>query len=171
MATRRPPSAAASLAPDPQAAALAELSRWMDAKFHIPGTRLTFGFDALIGLIPGAGDFVTSLVSLYILVAASRYPISRITMARMAVNIGVDFLLGSIPLVGDMFDLWWKANVRNVRLLHRSLEPNPHPRKRAAADWAFVGLMLALLVLTLFGAAVVTLLLVRWLWEQLQTLM
>ena len=118
---------------------LNELADWMDTRFEIPGFRWRFGLDALLGLIPGLGDTVTFLISCYILTAAARLGVPRITLARMGMNSIIDFALGSIPLVGDVFDVAWKANTRNVALLRRSLELTPHNQRRARrGDWLFV---------------------------------
>ena len=98
---------------------LRALARVQDELFRIPGTRIRFGIDALIGLIPGAGDVFTSGVSVYVLLAATRMGAPPSVVARMAGNILLDLLFGAIPLLGDIFDVGWKANVRNVRLLEK----------------------------------------------------
>ena len=90
------------------------LSYWMDAWFEVPGTGWRVGLDPLVGLIPGIGDLVTTVVSLYIISLAGRLGLPRITVARMALNVLVDMLLGAVPFVGDIFDVWWKANLRNA---------------------------------------------------------
>jgi hypothetical protein len=95
------------------------LARVMDELVRVPGTRIRFGLDALIGLIPGAGDVVTSGVSAYLLVVATRLGAPPAVIARMAGNIVLDLAVGAIPLVGDLFDVGWKANTRNVALLER----------------------------------------------------
>src|SRR3954471_22171548 len=79
----------------------------MDNALRIPGTSVRVGFDSIIGLIPGAGDLATSLVSLYIVSAAGRCGASRATQFRMALNIVIDSLVGAVPLVGDVFDVYW----------------------------------------------------------------
>src|SRR5438477_12262867 len=81
------------------------LARVMDSLFEIPGTRVRFGFDAIIGLIPGLGDTITSFVSLYILKAASRAGVPRVTLVRMALNIAIDYIVGCVPVAGDVFDV------------------------------------------------------------------
>lgn len=125
---------------------LVELSQWMDTKFQIPGLNLRFGLDALLGLIPGLGDAVTFLVSCYVLSAAANLGVPRITIARMGTNVLVDLVMGCVPLLGDLFDVAWKANTRNVELLRRTLEATPHARRQAQrGDWLFVAGMLALL--------------------------
>ncbi len=107
------------------------LAHWMDSAFHIPGIGLRFGLDAIIGLIPGLGDTLTSLASLYILNAGRRYGVPRVTMLRMAANIAVDYLVGMIPLAGDAFDVVWKANQKNVALLRRHVLATPAEERRA----------------------------------------
>ena len=143
---------------------LDSLARWMDSAFEIPGTGVRFGLDAIIGLIPGIGDTVTSFVSLYILHAASRYGVARVTLLRMAMNIGIDWLFGAIPLVGDAFDVYWKANLKNVALLRRHvLATAPEQRRVRRGDWLVVaGLSVALLAL-LAGALMIAYFLVTWL--------
>src|SRR5438067_12723593 len=96
---------------------LDQLSRWMDGLFRIPGTGWRFGLDAIVGLVPGIGDTATTLVSLYILAAGVRYRVSKATLLRMGCNIAVDYLIGAIPVVGDLFDAAWKSNQMNVELL------------------------------------------------------
>src|SRR5690242_13196863 len=92
------------------------LSRWLDNAFEIPFLRWRFGLDPILGLFPGIGDTITALASLYILATATRLGAPRIALARMSVNIALDFILGSIPLIGDLFDVWWKSNQMNVQL-------------------------------------------------------
>src|SRR5262245_42200736 len=81
---------------------LKELSEWMDSKFEIPGTGVRFGLDPVLGLFPGLGDLLTFLVSCVILSAAARHGVSRITIARMYMNVAIDLVLGSVPLLGDL---------------------------------------------------------------------
>ncbi len=83
---------------------LDQLSRWMDGLFRIPGTGWRFGLDAIVGLIPGVGDTASTLVSFYILAAGVRYRVSKVTLLRMGLNIGVDYVFGAIPVIGDLFD-------------------------------------------------------------------
>ena len=91
----------------------------MDDLFRVPILGWRFGLDALIGLIPGFGDTSTALVSFYILAAAVRHGVPKITLLRMGMNIGFDYLLGSLPVVGDVADAWWKSNQKNVALLRK----------------------------------------------------
>src|SRR5678816_3369584 len=96
---------------------LDDLARYLDGLFRIPGTNWRFGLDALIGLVPNVGDTLTSFASLYILLAGARYGVPKITLLRMAFNIGLDYFVGSIPVVGDAFDFVWKANQQNMELI------------------------------------------------------
>lgn len=137
---------------------LDQLSRWMDGLFRIPGVGWRFGLDALVGLIPGFGDTATSLVSFYILVAAVRYRVPKITLLRMALNIGIDYVLGSVPVVGDLFDAWWKSNQMNVELLRRRAAVTPEEAARGrASDWLFLAVIVAGLLVLLAGTVALSL--------------
>lgn len=132
------------------------LARWMDSVFEIPGTRIRFGIDPLLGLLPGLGDLLTTLVSLYILGAARRYGVPRVTMMRMAANIAIDAMLGALPFFGDIIDVFWKSNVKNVALLQRHVRATPAEQRRATSgDWLFLAALILLLLLLLAGAVAV----------------
>ncbi|MEO6029020.1 MAG: DUF4112 domain-containing protein [Candidatus Binatia bacterium] len=98
------------------------LAWWLDDAFRIPGTQQRVGFDALIGLIPGVGDTIGAVFSTYIIVEAARRGASVWTVARMLGNVGVETVFGAIPLLGDLFDVVFKANQRNLALLGDTLE-------------------------------------------------
>lgn len=100
---------------------LRRLTRLMDTTFALPGTRFRIGLDPLLGLIPGLGDGVSALISLYMIVLARRLGVGRGTLVAMLINVGADALLGSIPLLGDLFDFAFKANSRNLKLIQRHL--------------------------------------------------
>lgn len=108
-------------------ARLDRLALLLDSKWGIPGTRLTFGLDALAGLIPGAGDIATGLVSAHIIREATRLGIPKPLLARMVGNVALDVVVGTVPLLGSVFDLFFKANRRNMRLLRRYLEERARP--------------------------------------------
>ena len=147
---------------------LKALAQWMDNKFEIPGLGIRFGLDAILGLIPGVGDIVTTLVSLYILGAAQRYGVARITQARMAMNIALDLVLGSVPFIGDIFDVVWKANEKNLALLQRHLLASPSEERRARSrDWLFVTALSLSLVALLALCLTATYLIIAWLGEAL----
>jgi Domain of unknown function (DUF4112) len=135
----------------------------MDDLFRVPLLGWRFGLDALIGLIPAFGDTTTSLVSFYILASAVRYRVPKITLLRMGLNIGIDYLVGSLPVVGDLFDAWWKSNQMNVELLkQRATVSAAAARKGRISDWLFVGTLILCLIGLAVACAVVSLyLLVR----------
>ena len=114
----------------------------LDEAFVVPGTGIRFGIDGIIGLVPGLGDVLAGLLSLIIPLAAWIRGVPYVTLARMAANLGIGVLVGSVPLFGDIFDIAWKANRRNYRLLCLHLgEPRRHTRK----DWVFLALLAAAL--------------------------
>jgi len=148
---------------------LERLARWMDSVFEIPGLGLRFGLDSLLGLLPGGGDVATSIISIYILSAATRHGVPRVTLLRMALNIAIDLVVGAVPIVGDLFDVYWKANQRNVELLHRHVDATPAAaRKLRATDrWFVVGLA-ALLGVVLIASVAAAYFVVAWLVTILQ---
>ena len=93
----------------------------MDAQFRIPGTPIRFGLDGLIGLIPGIGDTLSAATGIWIMVEAYRAGMSKPALLRMFANIFVDVIVGSIPIVGDAFDVYWKSNLRNAAILEKYL--------------------------------------------------
>jgi hypothetical protein len=135
---------------------LDQLSKWMDGLFRIPGLGWRFGLDAIVGLIPGVGDTITSLASFYILAAGVRYRVPKVTLLRMGMNIGIDYLLGSVPLVGDLFDAAWKSNQMNMELLRRrATVSKEEARSGRLSDWLFVAVIIAVLVALLIVSAAV----------------
>ena len=104
---------------------LRRLGRILDAEYRIPGTRYRFGLDPLLGLLPGVGDTAGVALSAYILYEARRLGVSRSTLTRMAANVGVDALIGTIPVAGDLFDFAYKSNQRNLRMIERELDEKP----------------------------------------------
>jgi uncharacterized protein DUF4112 len=110
------------LSRDDRIARIDALSALMDTAFLVPGTNIRFGLDALIGLVPGIGDVVTTLISLYIIKEARALGASRLVVWRMLANVALDGVVGAVPLVGDAFDVAWRANRRNMALLRRHLD-------------------------------------------------
>ncbi len=100
---------------------LSALSRWLDHAFRIPGTDIRFGLDAALGVIPGVGDVVTNLISAYLVLEARKLGLSRWDMTRMVGNIVVDASVSAVPIAGDIFDLFWRANDRNMAILRDHL--------------------------------------------------
>lgn len=101
---------------------LRRLSRLMDSRWRIPGTRIPIGLDGIASIVPVAGDTVTAVVSAYIIMEAARFDLPKALLARMALNVGVDWLFGSVPVLGTLFDIAFKANRMNVDLLLEHLE-------------------------------------------------
>ncbi|MBM3514532.1 MAG: DUF4112 domain-containing protein [Alphaproteobacteria bacterium] len=97
------------------------LARLMDHAFRLPGTQIRFGLDAILGLIPGIGDLVTNMVAGYLVLEGRRLGVSNWDMTRMIGNIAVDALLAAAPVVGDIFDIFWQASDRNMRILRAHL--------------------------------------------------
>jgi hypothetical protein len=103
-------------------ARLDALAALLDTAFIIPGTNVRFGFDALVGLVPGIGDALTTAVSLWIVSEARALGVPGHVIARMLGNVAIDGLVGAVPLLGDAFDVMWKSNRRNMRLLQDWLD-------------------------------------------------
>ena len=139
---------------------LAWLAWLLDSSIPLPGTRFTIGVDALIGLVPVIGDLIGVLLSSYILKEAARLGAPKAVLTRMAANVLIEGVVGAVPLLGDVFDAAWKANVRNVRLLEAWME---RPRQvERGSQWLVVGLIAAMM-LFVAGCAALTWLLLRWL--------
>jgi Domain of unknown function (DUF4112) len=101
---------------------LRTLSRILDSAVAIPGTRYRFGLDAVVGLVPGIGDAIGAIFSIYIIFQAARMGVPRITLARMIGNVAVDTLIGEIPILGDAFDVGFKSNIRNLTLIEQHVQ-------------------------------------------------
>jgi hypothetical protein len=102
------------------------LAKLMDAQFRVPGTDFRFGLDSVIGLIPGIGDLSTFAVSGYMLSLMAKNGASGFVLARMSLNIVIDAIFGSIPILGDLFDVAFKANMRNMRLMQEHYKEGRH---------------------------------------------
>ncbi len=98
-----------------------KFSRLMDSAFRIPVIGFRFGLDPIIGLIPGAGDLVSTAFSAYIIFLAARFGLPPQVMYKMILNIGLEAVVGAVPLVGDLFDAYYKSNIRNLELLERHI--------------------------------------------------
>jgi hypothetical protein len=98
---------------------LKQLTENLDESFTIPGTNVKFGIDALIGLIPGGGDIIGGLFSLYILRTAIKMKLPKKAVLSIIFNITLDTTIGIVPIVGDIFDIFWKSNKRNMRIIEK----------------------------------------------------
>jgi Domain of unknown function (DUF4112) len=136
------------------------LSQIMDNQFSLPILGWRFGLNAIIDLIPEFGDIATTVVALYVLVSAVRYRVSKITLLRMGLNIAIYFVVGLIPLAGDLFAAWWKPNIRNINLLRRRATVSAdEARQGRTSDWVFVTVIIGTLLTLLFGSIALTVLL------------
>jgi hypothetical protein len=111
-------------------ARLDAFSKLLDTALAIPGTNVRFGFDGLIGLIPGIGDVITTAASLWLLHEARQLGAPATVLMRMLGNIAIDSTVGAVPLVGDVFDVMWRANRRNMRILRNWLEREERTLRR-----------------------------------------
>lgn len=125
-------------------ARLQRLAELWDSAFRIPGTSVRVGLDPIVGLVPGIGDVAGALVSAYIVLEAARFDVPGTTLLRMLANVAIDALLGTVPVIGDIFDVGWRANLRNVALIEHHLADPPGARRNSRA-WLL--LVIALLVL------------------------
>jgi hypothetical protein len=127
----------------------------LDEAFRVPGTRFRFGWDAIVGLVPGAGDVVTGLMGAAIIFNANRFRVPKVVQLRMVANVALDLLFGTVPVAGDVADAFWKSNTRNMALLERYAGGAVRP---GVGDWLFAWALIAV-VATL---AVVPILLLMW---------
>ena len=130
----------------------------LDSRFRIPGTRIRFGIDMIIGLVPGLGDLIAGVLSLYIIAESARLGVPRSLLARMGWNVAVDTFVGEIPILGDLFNVAWKANMRNLALLEQYLR---QPGASAKANRGFVVVLCIGLLLLTVGAIAFAVLLFR----------
>ena len=137
---------------------LERLRRWsdlLDQAFRIPGTNVRFGWDVIVGLIPGIGDLSSPMFGALLLIQAYRMRVPPIVQARMVINAIVDALLGVVPGLGNVADIFWKANTWNMRLIERHARPGvPHSRFDALLVWGCI--------LVLIAAAALPIVLVMW---------
>ena len=135
------------------------LAKLMDAQFKIPGTNIRFGLDPLLGLIPGAGDFTSFVISGFMLTVLAKNGASGFILARMVFNIVLDAVIGSIPVLGDIFDVAFKANQRNMKLMHEHYVEGRHK----GSAWKLLIPLLLILFLFVAGLAWLSYLIIRWL--------
>lgn len=139
---------------------LKNLANLMDAKFRIPGTDIRFGLDAIIGLIPGAGDLTGFGISGYMIWIMAHNGASGFVLARMIFNVLLDSLFGSIPVLGDLFDIAFKSNLKNMRLMEQHYTEGRHN----GSAWKVIVPALLLLFLAITGIVVLMYWFISWLW-------
>ncbi|MEH1843134.1 MAG: DUF4112 domain-containing protein [Nostoc sp.] len=115
-----------------------KLSRLMDTSIRIPLTGFRIGIDPIIGLVPGAGDLISTAFSAYIIFLATRFGIPRQDLVKMIFNVGLEAVLGTVPLVGDLFDAFYKSNIRNLAILEQHLTV-VEPKLKQVSDELYSG--------------------------------
>jgi hypothetical protein len=141
---------------------LRRLSHLLDNAIPIPGSGYRIGIDPILGLIPGGGDTVAGALGAYIVFEAARMGLPRSVIWQMVGNIIIDSLVGVIPMLGDLFDVGWKANVKNIELLEKHLLTL---RDRQKSDKLFLLGLILLLTIIVLGFAALTITIVSWLWR------
>lgn len=150
-------------------ARLRSISKLLDNAIAIPGTKFRFGLDPILGLLPGGGDTITGGISAYIVVEAARMGVPREILGKMVGNILIDSFAGTIPVIGDLFDVGWKSNAKNIELLEKHLDltefdegnrPNP-----TLSDRLFIAGLILLLILIVVGFATIAFFTVTWFWN------
>jgi hypothetical protein len=132
----------------------------LDTAFEIPGTGIRFGWDPILGLFPWLGDLVSPVFSIGVVITAMQLGVPKVVQARMLLNVIVDAFAGSVPIVGDAFDVAWKANAWNMDLLERHAWTDATP---TTADWLFVGGIAAIMLAAACVPVLVLVLLLHWL--------
>jgi hypothetical protein len=153
-----------SFAHAPRLKRMRQLSRILDSAIVIPGTKQRMGLDPILGLIPGGGDTVSAALSSYIIIEAALMGLPRTTLMRMVVNIAIDAIVGSVPILGDIFDVFSKANLRNMQLVENHLKS---PKPSARVDKSFIFLLIVGLLILILLAGGMTLWLLNWIFSAL----
>ena len=130
---------------------LKKLSHNLDEAFTIPGTERKIGIDPIIGLIPGGGDLIGGVLSIYIMHAGIRMGMPRSVIIRMFGNIALEFIIGCIPIIGDLFDAMWKSNQRNVKLIEDSIISE---EKNTIFGYFLIGVLIKTLVTAILLAII-----------------
>lgn len=141
------------------------LADLLDQRFTIPGTSIRIGLDPIISIIPGIGDLLANLTGSFIVIIAAQLGVPKIVLARMAINIAINTLLGAIPIFGDVISIWYRSNVKNVELLERHV--GRQSKRADSKDWLFVIALIVGLLLLLGGIAVFGIWVVKQIWQAL----
>jgi hypothetical protein len=146
----------AGSSPEARVAGMRRLQGFLDEAFRVPGTNFRFGWDPIIGLVPWLGDLLTALMSCAIVFQAHQMRVPRVVQLRMLLNVVIDAAIGIVPFIGDVADVFWKSNTKNLALLERHAAAPGPPR---AGDWAFVVFVL----LSIVAVAAIPVLVMYWL--------
>ena len=142
---------------------LRRISHLLDNAIPIPGTKYRIGLDPILGLIPGGGDLLGSVFAGYVVFKSAQMGVPQETLLKMAANIVFDTVAGTVPVAGDLLDVAWKANVKNIELLDAHLgSPEPAGKK---ANWLFVAALLLGLMLIVGGVIFLSVMLFGWLFQ------
>lgn len=150
---------------------LRQLAHFLDTAIRIPGTGIRLGLDGILGVIPGVGDVTTGLASVFVILTAARMGVPGAVLARMIGNVAIDTAVGVIPILGDVFDIAWKANSRNVALTERYMTAPEHERRKTerVSRFQLLGLI-ALLVIVLVLGIIAAVAVVRWIFQAAQAM-
>ncbi|MEG4117213.1 DUF4112 domain-containing protein [Microcoleus sp. N9_B4] len=141
---------------------LRRISHLLDNAIPIPGTKYRIGLDPILGLIPGGGDVISSIFAGYVVFKSAQMGVPQETLVKMAANIVFDTVAGTVPVAGDLLDVAWKANVKNIELLDTHLGS---PEQGKKADWLFVAALLLGLILIVGGVIFLSVMLFGWLFQ------
>lgn len=139
---------------------LKKLAEWLDSKYRLPGG-FRIGWDGILGFVPGVGDFVTSLVSLYIMARAAAIGVSPTVIVRMGLNVLLDNLFDLVPFIGNFFDIFWKANTKNMALVERYVS-DPRRTTRSSKVAVFFTLLIVAAVLVASAALIIWVVALLW---------
>jgi hypothetical protein len=140
----------------PRLKRMRQLSQLLDGAIVIPGTKQRIGLDPILGLIPGGGDTVSAALSGYIIIEAARMGLPRKVLMQMVMNLVIDTVVGSVPVLGDVFDVFSKANLRNMQIVESHAKA---PLPSAKVDKLFIGLLIAGLIIFALAVGSITVLL------------
>lgn len=146
----------------PELELLDKYSAWLDSRFRVPGTNFRFGLDPIVGLVPVAGEIASFLASALLVIAMARHGASGEIAVRMLINITLDSIIGSIPVIGNIFDFFMKPNERNLRLLKEHYQEGKHK----GSGKGIVAMVIIVLLAILVGVVYLTWKVAVWAWEQ-----
>jgi len=139
------------------------LADWLDQRFTIPGTSIRIGLDPILGLIPGIGDVIANVAGSTILIIAAQSRLPKIVLLQMGLNVAMNAMLGAIPVLGDIFSIWFRSNLRNAQLLERYV--NTEGRASTLGNWIFVIAVIGGIILLLVAILIATVWLIKQLWQ------